>query len=167
MSKRVDQGNHIMMMKKGQPFIAVVGAGKCSRKMKDLAEAVGKAIAGRGGVLICGGLGGVMEGAAKGAKSKKGFTIGILPGDSKADANEYIDLAIPTGIGDARNLAVIKTADAVVALPGKYGTLSEMAFCLKLEKPMVSLSAWNISEKVERFEDPVKAVERIFQLAGK
>jgi len=166
MSKRVDQGSQIMV-KKSQPFIAVVGAGKCSKKMKDLAEAVGKAIAERGGILVCGGMGGVMEGAAKGAKSKKGFTIGILPGDSKDEANPYIDLAIPTGIGDARNLIVIKTADAVVALPGKFGTLSEMAFCLKLERPMVSLSAWNISDKVERFDNPVKAVERIFQLTGK
>jgi uncharacterized protein (TIGR00725 family) len=155
------------MTKKGQTIIAVVGAGKCSKKMKDLAEAVGKAIAERGGILICGGLGGIMEGAAKGAKSKKGITIGILPGDSKGDANEYIDFAIPTGIGEARNLVVIKTADGIVALPGKYGTLSEMAFSLKLEKPMVSLSAWNISERVERFEDPVKAVERLFQIIGK
>jgi uncharacterized protein (TIGR00725 family) len=155
------------MVKKGQPFIAVVGAGKCSKKMKDLAEVVGKAIAERGGILVCGGLGGVMEGAAKGAKIKKGTTIGILPGDSREDANEYIDIAIATGVGEARNLAVIKSADGVVALPGKYGTLSEMAFCLKLEKPMVSLSAWNISDKVERFEDPIKAVERIFQLLGK
>ncbi len=166
MSKRVDQGSN-MTIKKGQPFIAVVGAGKCSKKMKDLAETVGKAIAEKGGILVCGGMGGVMEAAAKGAKAKKGLTIGILPGDAKAEANPYIDIAIPTGIGDARNLAVIKTADGVVALPGKYGTLSEMAFCLKLEKPMVSLSAWNISDKVERFDNPVKAVERIFQLTGK
>ncbi len=155
------------MAEKGQPFIAVIGAGKCSKKMKDLAEEVGKAIADKGGVLICGGLGGIMEAAAKGVKSKKGITIGILPGDDREEANEFIDYAIPTGIGEARNLVVIKAADAVIALPGKFGTLSEMAFCMKLGKPLISLSAWNISEEIERYEDPVKAVERAFQLIGK
>jgi uncharacterized protein (TIGR00725 family) len=155
------------MTKKRQPIIAVIGAGKCSQKMKDLAEKVGKTIAENGAILVCGGLGGVMEAAAKGAKSKKGITLGILPGDSRSEANEYIDYAIPTGIGEARNLVVIKMADAVVALPGKFGTLSEMAFCMKLEKPLVSLSAWNISEKIEKFEDPVKAALKAIELAGK
>jgi len=155
------------MAKNQQPFIAVVGAGKCTRKMKDLAEQVGMTIAENGGVLICGGLGGVMEAAAKGAKLKQGLTVGILPGNNRHDANEYIDVAVPTGIGEARNLVIIKTADAVVALPGKYGTLSEMAFCLKMNKPLVSISAWNISEDVERYEDPAIAVRRAFELAGK
>ncbi len=148
-----------------QPFIAVVGAGTCSKKMKEQAEQVGKTIAAGKGILVCGGLGGVMEAAAMGAKSKKGLTVGILPGSSRADANEYIDIAIPTGIGEARNVVIIKTADAVVALPGKFGTLSEMAFCMKMNKPIVSLSAWNISDKIERFEDPVKAAKRALELA--
>jgi uncharacterized protein (TIGR00725 family) len=155
------------MSKKRPAFIAVVGAGKCSPKLKLLAEKVGKTVAENGAILICGGMGGIMEAAAKGAKLKKGITIGILPGDSKEEANEYIDYPIPTGIGDARNLTLIKMADAVVALPGKYGTLSEMAFCMKLGKPLVSLTAWNISEKIERFEDPVKATLRAIELAGK
>jgi len=155
------------MPKKKQPFIAVIGASKCSKKMKELAELVGKTIAAQKGVLVCGGLGGVMEAASKGARSKKGLTVGILPGDKKSDANEYIDIPIPTGIGEARNVVIIKTADAVVALPGKFGTLSEMAFCLKMDKPIVSLSAWNISDKIERFDDPVEAALRAIELAGK
>ncbi|MBN2227907.1 MAG: TIGR00725 family protein [candidate division Zixibacteria bacterium] len=155
------------MAKNQQPFIAVVGAGKCNKRMKDLAEQVGMTIAENGGVLVCGGLGGIMEAAAKGAKRKQGLTVGILPGNNRHDANEFIDVAIPTGIGEARNLVIIKTADAVVALPGKYGTLSEMAFCLKLNKPMVSLSAWNISDDIERYEDPTIAVRRALELAGK
>lgn len=108
-----------------------------------------------------------MEAAARGAKSKKGTTIGILPGHSRSEANEYIDYAIPTGLGEVRNLMVVKASDVVIALPGKYGTLSEMAFCLKLGKPLISLSAWNISDIIERFDDPVKAVERAFELVGK
>ncbi len=155
------------MAKNQQPLIAVVGAGKCNKKMKNLAEQVGMTIAENGGVLICGGLGGIMEAAAKGAKRKQGLTVGILPGNNRRDANEFIDVAIPTGIGEARNLVIIKTADAVVALPGKFGTLSEMAFCLKLSKPLVSLSAWNISDDIERYEDPAIAVRRAFELAGK
>lgn len=154
-------------MKRNQPLIGVIGAGKCSGRMKTQAEEVGKAIASEGGVLVCGGLGGVMEAAARGAKAENGTTIGILPGERKNDANEYIDFPIVTGIGEARNLVIIKTSDAVIALPGKFGTLSEMAFCMKLGKPLVSLSAWNISEDIEKFDDPVKAVKRAFELAEK
>ncbi|UCD17563.1 MAG: TIGR00725 family protein [Candidatus Zixiibacteriota bacterium] len=153
------------MAKNHQPYIGVVGAGKCSKKMKEQAECIGMAIAERGGILVCGGLGGVMEAAARGAKKKKGLTVGILPGSTKEDANQYIDIAIPTGFGEARNLVLIKTADAIIALPGKYGTLSEMAFCMKLGKPIVSLQAWNISDEIERFEDPLEAVSRAFELA--
>jgi len=153
------------MIGKTKPFIGVVGAGNCSKKMKATAEEIGRAIAEKGGVLVCGGLGGIMEGAAKGAKKADGITIGILPGNRRDEANKYIDYAIPTGIGEARNLVVIKTADAVVALPGKYGTLSEMAFCLKLGKPLVTMAAWNISEDIERFDDPEEAVNRAFEMA--
>lgn len=155
------------MAENNKVFIGVIGAGKCSNSLKKVAEKVGEAIARGGGILVCGGLGGVMEAAAGGAKSKKGTTIGILPGDSRDDANEFIDYAIPTGIGEARNLVVIKTADVVIALPGKFGTLSEMAFCMKIGKPLISMSAWNISETVEKIEDPEEAVKRAFELAGK
>ncbi len=154
------------MINKKRPFIGVIGPGKCSGKMKEQAELLGRAIAEHGGILVCGGLGGIMEAAAKGAKEKNGMTIGIIPGDDKSEANKYIDIVIPTGIGEARNLVVIRTADAVVALPGKFGTLSEMAFCMKLGKPLVSLSAWDISDKIVRLEDPVKAAVKALELAG-
>jgi len=109
--------------------------------------------------------GGVMEAAARGAKEKDGTTIGIIPGDKKSDANKYIDIVIPSGIGEARNLLIIRTADAVVALPGMYGTLSEMAFCMKTNTPLVSLQAWDISDKIIRLDDPIKAAKEAIRLA--
>ncbi len=151
---------------KKEIYIGVIGAGQCNHASEMLAEKVGRAIAEQGAILVCGGLGGVMRAAAKGAKAAGGQTLGILPGDDKTKANEYIDFAIATGIGEARNIVIIKTADAVVALPGKYGTLSEMAFCMKIGRPLVSLSDWNISEDIERFTDPIQAVKRAVQLAG-
>lgn len=155
------------MPKKMRPYIGVIGAGKCSNKMRAVAEEVGKAIAEGGGILVCGGLGGIMEAAAKDAWSKKGITIGILPEISRNDANEYIDFIIPSGICEARNLIVVRSSDVVIALPGKFGTLSEMAFCLKLGKPLASMSARHISDGIEEFSEPVKAVERAFELAEK
>jgi len=142
------------------------GAGNCTEQEKSIAEQVGREIARHGGVLVCGGLGGVMTAASRGAKSENGTTIGILPGSDKQNANQYIDFAIATGIGEARNLVIIKTADVVIALPGKFGTLSEMAFCKKMGKPIVSLSNWDISDDIEKFENPAKAVARAFELAG-
>ena len=146
--------------------IAVVGAGKCSKKLRDMAAKVGNYIAEQGGVLVCGGMGGVMEGAAKGAKEAGGVTIGVLPTDNKEDANEYIDYVIPTGFGEARNIIVVRSADAVVALPGKYGTLSEMAFALKAKKPLVSVSAWKLGEEIHQVEDPVEAAKLAMELAA-
>ena len=145
-------------------YIGVIGAGKCSKKLCAEAELVGRAIANNGGILVCGGLGGVMEAAARGAFENGGTTIGLLPGPTRKDANPYITYSIPTGLGEGRNLMVVRCSDAVIAMPGKFGTLSEMAFCLKLGKPMISLSAWNISDKVEKFDSPEKAVERAFEI---
>ena len=155
------------MKKKSQVFIGVIGAGKCSKKIYDLAFEVGAGIAKKGAVLVCGGLGGVMEGAAKGAKENGGLTLGLLPGDEKIDANPYIDIPIPTGIGEARNLLVIRTSDAVVALPGRYGTLSELAFCLKMDKPVVGISTWQVAEKMKQTKDPKEAVKLVFQALKK
>jgi len=152
------------MALKRKPFIAVIGAGKCAKKLRDQAEEVGRKIAEKGGVLVCGGLKGVMEAAARGARDAGGTTIGILPGENKSDANQYIEYPIPTGIGEARNIVIIKTADAVIALPGKFGTLSEMAFAMKLGKPLVAVSAWNIDDSIEQIADPTEAVERAFKL---
>lgn len=146
-------------MKKKKVFIGVIGAGKCTKKIFSLAEEIGREIAKAGAVLVCGGLGGVMEAAAKGAKEAKGITIGILPGDSKEDANPYIDIPIVTGIGEGRNLMVIRSSDAIIALPGKYGTLSELSFAVKLEKPVVGISTWDISERIIKSNDPQEAVK--------
>ncbi len=149
-----------------KPVIAVVGANKCSKKLRDMAAEVGRYVAENGGVIVCGGLGGIMEGAARGAKEANGVTIGILPGDDPGDANEYIDFVIPTGMGETRNALVIRTADAVVAFPGKYGTLSEMAFALQAGKPLISVNAWNLGDDVTQAESPVEAAKLAMEMAG-
>lgn len=155
------------MVPKRKPVIAVIGAGKCSKKLKDMAADVGRYIAENGGVLVCGGLGGTMEGAARGAKEAGGTTIGIIPTDNKSDANEFIDYVIATGIGHARNILVVNSADAIVALPGKYGTLSEMAFALNSEKPIVSVSAWKLGDEIRQVEDPIEAAKIALEMAKK
>ena len=126
-------------------LIAVVGSGKCSAEEVKLAEAVGWGLARRGVILICGGLGGVMEAACKGAKSEGGTTIGILPGEDRSAANPYVDIPIVTGIGYARNLIVVKSAQAVIAIDGSYGTLSEIAYALQSGIPVIGLNTWSLS----------------------
>jgi uncharacterized protein (TIGR00725 family) len=138
--------------------IAVVGASDPSAEDARLAESVGSAVAGAGAVLVCGGLGGIMEAAARGAKSKGGLTLGILPGRSRQGANPYLDCAVATGLGDFRNFLVVAAADAVVALPGSYGTLSEIAMALTLKKPVVGLGTWEI-EGVMRATSAEEAVK--------
>lgn len=150
-----------------KPVIAVIGAGKCSKKMRDAAADVGRYVAEHGGIIVCGGLGGIMEGAARGAKEAGGLAIGILPGDTNADANEFVDIVIPTGMGEARNILVVRAADAVVAFPGKYGTLTEMAFARLFEKPLVSVQAWKLGEEVIQVEEPVEAAKLAMELAAK
>ncbi len=153
------------MAGKRKTIVAVIGAGKCSKKQRDMAAKVGKYIAEHDAVLVCGGLGGIMEGAARGAKQAGGVTLGIIPSECKDDANEYIDFVVPSGLGEARNILVIRTADAVVAFPGRYGTLSEMAFALQAGKPLVAVNAWRLAEDVEQFDDPVEAARRALKLA--
>jgi uncharacterized protein (TIGR00725 family) len=148
-----------------KPVIAIIGAGKCSKKLRDMAAEVGKYIAEHGGVVVCGGLEGIMEGAARGAKEGGGTTIGILPTDNRDDANEYIDYAIPTGFGEARNILVVRAADVVIAFPGKFGTLSEMAFALKARKPVISISAWKLGEDIIQIDDPLEAARKAMELA--
>ncbi|MCH7690696.1 MAG: TIGR00725 family protein [candidate division Zixibacteria bacterium] len=150
-----------------KPVIAVIGAGKCSRKLRDMAADIGRYVAENGGVVLCGGLGGIMEGAARGAKEAGGTTIGIIPSENKADANQFIDYVIPTGFGQARNVLVVRAADAIVALPGKFGTLSEMAFALVSGKPIVSVQAWKLGEEILQVEDPVEAAKIAMDLARK
>ena len=148
-----------------RPIIAVIGAGKCSKKLRDMAAQVGKYIAEHDGVVVCGGMGGVMEGAARGAKEAGGTTIGILPTDDKREANEFIDYVIATGFGEARNILVVRSADAVVAFPGKYGTLSEMAFALKAGKPVISISAWKLGDEITHVDDPLEAARLALEMA--
>ncbi|MCH8026736.1 MAG: TIGR00725 family protein [candidate division Zixibacteria bacterium] len=150
-----------------KPVIAVIGAGKCSRKLRDMAADIGRYVAENGGVVLCGGLGGIMEGAARGAKEAGGTTIGIIPSENKADANQFIDYVIPTGFGQARNVLVVRAADAIVALPGKFGTLSEMAFALVSGKPIVSVQAWKLGEEILQVEDPIEAARIAMDLARK
>jgi uncharacterized protein (TIGR00725 family) len=147
--------------------IAVVGQNECSEETAQTAALIGRTIAQKKGVVICGGLGGVMEAAARGAKEAGGVTVGILPTMNKNDANQYIDLVIPTGLGDARNVLVARAADAMIALPGKYGTLSEIAFALMAGIPVVSVSSWVLGADVHQVENPLEAVEMAMDLAAK
>jgi len=126
-------------------FIAVIGGNQCSPQEARLAEEVGRELARRGAILVCGGLGGVMEAACRGASSEGGITIGILPGDSRQAANPYVQIPIVTGLGYARNLAVVKSAQAVIAIDGSYGTLSEISHALQNGIPVIGLNTWSLS----------------------
>jgi len=118
---------------------------------------VGRLLAERGAVLVCGGLGGTMEAACRGAKQAGGTTVGLLPGGSRSEANRFVDVAIPTGLGEARNALVVRAADAVVAVGGGYGTLSEIALALRAGKRVVGLGTWEI-DGVVAADDPGAAV---------
>jgi len=146
--------------------IAVIGSGDAPPAVCDLAFAAGAAIGRHGATLICGGRGGVMAAAARGAQSTGGLTVGILPGYQRADANPHIEIAIATGIGEARNVIVVASADAVVALEGEGGTLSEIGLALKLGRPIVALRAWRQLEMILHADDPDAAVGMALQLAG-
>ncbi len=127
--------------------IAVVGGGDCSPEVRDMARRLGGLLAERGHVLLCGGLGGVMEAACCGARDAGGLTVGILPGDGW-EANRCVGISIATGMGHARNVIIVKSADAVIALPGEHGTLSEIALALKMGKRVISLRSWEVSGAV-------------------
>lgn len=146
-------------------FIAVIGSGQASKEEAELAEAVGQEIAKRGAVLVCGGLGGVMEAACKGAVIAGGTTIGILPGESRFSANPYVQIPILTGLGQARNVIVVKSAHAVIAIGGAYGTLSEIGHALQNRIPVIGLKTWQINKdgssdaSIISAENPVEAVD--------
>ena len=126
-------------------LIAVIGGSQSSAKESKLAEEVGRELAKRGAVLVCGGLGGVMEAACRGASSEGGLTIGVLPGESGREANSYVQIPIVTGIGYARNVVVVKSAQAVIAIGGSYGTLSEIGHALQNGIPVIGLDTWSLS----------------------
>jgi uncharacterized protein (TIGR00725 family) len=138
--------------------VSVIGSG---REHEPNAEEVGRLLAERGCAVVTGGLGEVMAAAARGAKSAGGTTIGILPGERNADANEWVDHAVATGIGHARNLAVVASGEAVIAVGGSWGTLAEIAFARRMGKPVVILEpGWKLEgEGVERAQSPAEAVE--------
>jgi len=140
--------------------IAVVGGHKCSKKIYRIAEELGSLIAQQGWVLVCGGGPGVMEAACKGAKKQGGLTVGILPSSDEGEANKYLDVKIPTGLGYARNVLVVRAAEAVIAISGEYGTLSEIAFAFNEEKPIVGINTWEI-EGVKKVKTAKEAVNYI------
>lgn len=121
------------------PCVSVIGGSSCSPQVYRLAEEVGYLLAKAGKTVVCGGLGGVMEAACKGAKRGGGFTVGILPGAHLEDANPYVDVPIPTAMDDARNLIVVLSSPVVIAVDGKLGTLSEIALALKNGRKVVAL----------------------------
>jgi len=152
-------------------IIAVIGNSSCSPEEAKLAESVGELLAQRGATIICGGLGGVMEAACRGAKSKGGLTVGILPGQDSSRANPCVDIPVVTGIGEARNLAVVKSAQAVIAIGGSYGTLSEIAYALKGNISVIGLNTWSLSrngredDSIIRVRSAVEAVDKAISLA--
>jgi len=124
--------------------IAVIGRSTCSESEARLAEEVGALLADNAATLVCGGLGGVMEAACKGAASRGGMTVGILPGNDRAAANRWVSLAIATGVGQARNIAVVRSSQAVIAIGGAFGTLSEIAFALDSGIPVIGIGSWQL-----------------------
>jgi uncharacterized protein (TIGR00725 family) len=152
---------HKGLKMKGKPIIAVCGGHKCTKEVEQIAHEIGKNISKVGGILVCGGLGGVMEAVCKGCKAAGGLTVGILPGESKAAANPYVDIPIPTGLGYSRNTLVVGAADIIIALPGEYGTLSEIAFALNAKKPVIGLGSWDIPGMLQ-----AKTPEEAMKLLG-
>src|SRR5881392_4400046 len=126
-------------------YVAVVGPGEAEPDEIAAAERVGAELARRGAVVVCGGLGGVMEAACRGAKEAGGSTLGILAGFDGGDANPYVDMAVPTGLGEARNALVVRAADALIAVGGAWGTLSEIALALRAGKRVVGVDTWELS----------------------
>jgi uncharacterized protein (TIGR00725 family) len=152
-------------------FVAVIGPATCDEETAAQAREIGREIARRGAVLVCGGRGGVMEAACDGAKAAGGTTVGILPGVHRGEANRYVDIPIATGLGEARNAVVVRTADVVIAVSGGYGTLSEIGFALKLGRPVVGLGTWELRQQGQTVaaltlaDEPVPAVELALSLA--
>lgn len=153
--------------------IAVVGGSEPTGAELSDAEVIGAELAAAGAVVVCGGLGGVMEAACRGAKSAGGTTVGILPGTDLAAANRWVDVAVPTGMGEGRNVLVVRSAAAVIAVGGGYGTLSEIALALRAGTPVVGLRTWSLvradgtpDRGIETAEEPRTAAARALRLAA-
>jgi uncharacterized protein (TIGR00725 family) len=145
-------------------YIAVIGASRASAAEEQVAERVGEALARAGAIVICGGGPGVMAGASRGAAAGGGTVVGILPGDDRARANEWVSIALATGVGELRNGLIVRACDAAVAVGGAYGTLSEIALALAQGVPVVGLGTWQI-DGVEHHDEPEAAVARVLELA--
>lgn len=145
--------------------IAVIGARRANKSLLGKAFRVGRLLAASGAIVLTGGLGGIMEAASRGAKKAGGITVALLPQESTAYANEYVDIPIATGFGIGRNVIIARTADGLVAVGGQYGTLSEIAFSLQLGKPVVGLGTWEV-EGIIRARDAEEAVKEILALTG-
>jgi len=144
-------------------IIAVIGGSETTSKNLETAERVGSLIAQRGAILITGGLGGVMNAASKGAKTANGLVIGIIPTTDKESANPYVDIPIVTGMGEARNLIIARTCDCAIAIDGKYGTLTEIAYCLMFGIPVIGINTWEIQAPIMRVKNAEEAVSLAFE----
>lgn len=155
-----------------QPYVAVVGAAIATDEETTWAEEVGRRLAESGAVLVCGGLGGVMDAAARGCEAAGGISVGILPGDFRAGASTHLTVTLPSGLGEARNTLVVRAADVVIAIGGEFGTLSEIAFALKMGTPVVGLESWRlqregmVGDPIQRAGTPSEAVARALGAAG-
>jgi uncharacterized protein (TIGR00725 family) len=145
------------------PYVAVVGPGEASPHEVLVAEAVGAGLAHAGAVVVTGGLGGVMEAACRGAQSNGGHTLGILPGEDRGEANAWVEVAVATGMGELRNGLVVRASDALVAVGGGHGTLSEIALALKLGRAVVGLGTWEV-HGVDHVSTAAEAIDRIAAL---
>jgi len=147
-------------------YIGVVGAGDADAAQEGRAHAVGRELAAAGAVVVCGGLGGVMAAACRGARESGGLTVGLLPGSDRSAGNAWLTVAVPTGMGELRNGLVVRASDGLVAVGGGFGTLSEIALALKLGRPVVGVGTWDIAAPVVRIDDPTAAAARILELVA-
>jgi len=138
--------------------IGIIGGNEADQKIYEIAYEVGRLVAKNNAILVCGGLGGVMEAASKGAKSIGGITIGIIPSSNIKDANRYIDIPITTGIGYARNLMVVLNSDVLIAIDGRYGTLSEISYAMIFGKKVIGLETWDI-DGIKKARNPEEAIK--------
>jgi uncharacterized protein (TIGR00725 family) len=146
------------------PYVAVVGPGDADARALGDAHAAGNELALLGAVVVCGGLGGAMEAACRGAHEAGGVTVGLLPGTDRSAANPHVTVALATGMGELRNGLVVRAADALVAVGGGFGTLSEIALALKLGRPVVGVRTWDIAAEVVRVDDARAAARRAVEL---
>jgi len=158
-------------MQNSRKFIAVIGGRQCSEDGEHVAEEVGRELAKQGAILVCGGLGGVMEAACRGAQSEGGITIGILPGDNRQAANPYVQIPIVTNMGYARNAIIVKSAQAVIAIDGSYGTLTEIGYALQNGIPVIGLATWKLvkdglqDNEIIPAQSPAEAVNKAIKFA--